>query len=441
MTATPGVQPTLTPFNLAHEHRPDRTEAPRTPDEVAAVLRRAARDGDRVHVVGSGHGLGPVRGGVALSTAAFADVTVDPATATARVGAGARWGDVLRAAADHGLAPVTGSAPDVGVAGLLLGGGLGPIARTAGWSSDHVRSLEVVTGAGEVVTATPDDHGDLFWALRGGKHAPAVVTSVELDLLPLRHLWAGGLFFGAADAEAVLTGFAAWSADLPESVTASVALLRLPPTDAVPMPLRGRFVVHVRVAVVPATGVGAEENAAVGAALVAPLRALATPILDTLGTLPYAQLGSIHADPVEPMPVLDGGALLSGFDEEAARALLGAAGPDSDAPFAAVEVRVLGGALARAGDVPDAVVGRDASHHLFAVSLPLPELFTTAVPAAAMRLIEVTAPWSLGRSQPNFIGGLNPPTAWDRAWPATQRRRLDEVRAAHDPGHVLTAHA
>lgn len=437
MTLTHSASPSLRTFNLANAHRPDRVVAPTGVDEIVALVREAARDADRIHPVGAGHGLTPIRGGVALVTERLSSIEVDSVAGTARVGAGACWGDVLAATAPHGLAPVAGAAPGVGVVGLLLGGGIGPVARTFGWASDHVRSFELVTGAGDAITASASEHPDLFWALRGGKRAPGVVTSVEIGLVPLSHLYAGGLFFAAEDAETALLTFASWSRHLPETVSASVALLRLPPLEQVPPPLRGRFVVHVRVAVVPQPGIDAATNLLTGEALVAPLRAVATPLLDTVTTIDVAGLGSIHADPEEPMPTLEGSALLSGFDAHAARALLEVAGPDVDVPFAAVELRVLGGALAHPPEIEDSVAGRDATHHLFVVSAPLPELFTTAVPDAAARLVRATAPWSLRRPQPNFAGALNPPESWGRIWSTEQQLRLDTVRRTYDPADVF----
>lgn len=429
----PQAPPALDVFNLAPDHRPRRVLSPTTVSEVVEEVRTAAAAGEPVRVVGTGHGLAPIEDAVALSTAALTGVDIDPLTATARVAAGSRWGDVLAAAARHRLAPVTGSSPTVGVVGLLLGGGLGPVGRTLGWASDHVRSFELVTAAGDVVVASATSHRDLFWALRGGKQAPGVVTAVELDLLPLTRIYAGGLYFAADDAEQVAVGFAAWAQDLPESLTASLALMRLPAVDDVPAPLRGREVVHVRVAV---AGVEPHALADAGVALVAPLRALADPILDTVAVMPYAELGAVHADPAGPMPVLDGGALLSRFDADAARALVRTAGPGTGAPFAAVEVRCLGGALARRPD-DDCVAGRDAGALLSVVSLPDPALFASVVPAATAQVVGALAPWASGGMQPNFIGALNQPSAWDRVWPDAVRQRLTGVLDEFDPARLF----
>lgn len=421
-------------FNLAPRHDPAEVAEPRSAAEVADVVRRAAAAGRQVHPVGTGHGwTHAIDGGVALLTRGLAGVEVDPGRGVARIGAGTTWAQVVEATAPHGLTPLAGSAPGVGAVGYLLGGGLSPLGRSYGWGTDYLCSAEVVTGAGEVVTASATSHPELFWSLLGGKHVPGVVTSVELDLLRLTQVYGGGLFFDGADAEVVLTEWAAWSAQVPTEVNTSVALLRLPDAEPVPAPLRGRFVVHVRVAV----PLDAGESPDLAAGLVAPIRKVAEPILDTLGVLPAAALGAVHADPDQPMPVLEAGALLRAFDADAARAVLAAAGPETGAPLAVVEVRLLGGRLAEPPIVPDAVVGRDAAYGLFVVGAPVPELFGEAIPAAVGTLARALAPWASGTFQPNFVGALNQPGALAASWPAEVRDRLAHVTATYDPAGVV----
>lgn len=425
---TPAMEsPRLPVFNLAHQHRPDRVVTPTTVDEVAQVIRAASAAGEKVHVVGAGHGWNhAIVGGVALLTRGLATVEVDAGASTARIGAGTTWGQVTAAAAEHGLAPLCGAAPGVGVIGYLLGGGLSPIGRSFGWASDFVRSFTMVTGDGETVVASATSCPDLFWALRGGKFAPGVVTGVEIQLLPLRTLYGGGLFFAAEDAEQVLDGFATWAATVPDAVSTSCALLRLPDLPDLPPPLRGQFVVHIRVAIV-----GLEVAEA--SALVAPLRELGTPVLDSLAEMPFSAVGTIHADPEEPMPALEASALLADFDTAAAAALLTVAGPASDLPLIAVELRRLGGRLSTGPAVSDAVVGRAAGYGLMVISAPVPELFDGPIPAAVRAVTAAMAPWADGTFQPNFIGALNGPTAYEQSWPAESWARLEAVRETYDP--------
>ena len=111
-------------------------------------------------------------------------VEIDPVARVARVKAGTIWADVVDAAAAHGLAALHGSAPDVGVVGYSLGGGIGWLARRYGLSSSSVLAAEVVTPAGEVVRADAGTNTDLFWALRGGGGSFGIVTEIEIALYP-----------------------------------------------------------------------------------------------------------------------------------------------------------------------------------------------------------------------------------------------------------------
>ncbi|GGO21411.1 FAD-binding oxidoreductase [Microbispora bryophytorum] len=417
-------------FNLAVRHRPAVIVAARDAGDVAAAVRLAAAHGLPVAVQSTGHGaVQAADGAVLISTRAMREVVVDPSARTATIAAGCTWGEVIAAAVPYGLAPLCGSATGVGVAGFTLGGGIGPIARTFGFAADHVRELTVVTGDGVVRTADAVREPDLFWALRGGKAGFGVVTSITLDLLPLTGLYGGGLFYAAEDAGRVLHAYRGWAGTLPETTTTSVALLRLPPLPELPPQLSGRFVVHLRVAHV---GDGQEAEA-----LLAPMRAVAEPVLDAVEPLPYAAIDSIHQDPTQPMPVAERGALLRELTAETVEALLAVAGPAAQIPLAVVELRQLGGALARQPREPNAVGGREAAFTLLAIGAPVPELMDTAVPAAVRAVIEALAPWSTGGALINFQGGALAPEQISRAWPEETLRRLAKLREVYDPANLF----
>jgi FAD/FMN-containing dehydrogenase len=95
-------------------------------------------------------------------------VTYDAVTRCATVPAATAISAVQQALDVHGRSIPTGSCPSVGIAGLTLGGGLGADARQYGLTCDALVSASVVLPNGQAVTASPDDHADLFWALRGG---------------------------------------------------------------------------------------------------------------------------------------------------------------------------------------------------------------------------------------------------------------------------------
>ena len=426
----PGYGSETSGFDLGTTCSPDVVVAAQTPADVAASVAVASERGEQLTNLGSGHGrLHEVHGGFAISMRALADVEVDAGQRSARIGAGATWEPVLAATAPYGLAPLCGSAPAVGVAGYLLGGGLGPLARTYGFSADHVQAVEVITPADGSLTVTAQSHPDLFWALRGGKGGLGVVTAVTIGLLPLREVYGGALYFGAADVPAVLGAYAQWAPALPESTTASIALLRLPQSDALPEPIRGRKVAHLRFASTDAPASAERQLAAI--------RAVAPPLLDTIGTLPYDRIGAIHGDPVTPMPVANGSATLTTLDADTIAALLAAAGPQTDAPLSSVEIRTLSGAAARQAPVPNAVGGRSAAHLLNVYAAPDPALSDPERLAAVRSVLGSVTQWSAPIQLINFVGRANDTGAVLHSWSPDQNDRLDAIRAQHDPAGMF----
>ena len=146
--------------------------------------------------------LGPSAASILLKTDAPGPASRStPRARRARVGAGARWEDVVPAASELGLAALHGSTPDVSVAGYTLGGGLGWYARKHGLAANSVSAIEVVTADGEIRRVDAEHEPELFWALRGGGGNFGVVTALEFDLLPVSEVYAGALFFPFERAE------------------------------------------------------------------------------------------------------------------------------------------------------------------------------------------------------------------------------------------------
>ena len=89
------------------------------------------------------------------------------------------------------MCSLPGSSPDVGVIGYTLGGGLSWLGRKYGFACNRVRAIELVTADGEQRTVDADNEPDLFWALRGGGGGYAIVTALQVDLLPVSEVYAG----------------------------------------------------------------------------------------------------------------------------------------------------------------------------------------------------------------------------------------------------------
>ncbi|MDX3237354.1 FAD-binding protein [Streptomyces sp. ME03-5709C] len=401
-------------------------------DDVQAAVSFAARQGRAVAVKTTGHQqVTPARGGILISTRRMKGIAIDAAERRARVGAGVIWQEVIDEAAAFGLAPVSGSAPLVGVAGYTLGGGLSPVlGRSRGYAADHVRSLDVVTADAELRHVTADNDPELFWGLLGGKGNFGVVTALEFDLFPLTHFYGGGIWFPGERLADVLHTWRTWQSGMPEEMSSSVAVQRLPPLPELPEPLRGAFVVHVRIAHL---GPAAEAER-----LIAPLRAAAPALIDTLGDMPYTAMGALHMDPPTPMPYFDRTTMLREFPAEAADKLVALLGPDSDSPLASVELRMLGGALDREPAVPNAVSTRGLSFVLFGFGVGAPDQaeFLTGALDEVMNAME---PWADRRGMVNFLSveEATDPQRLSEVYGAERYRRLTAAKSTYDPTNMF----
>jgi FAD/FMN-containing dehydrogenase len=421
-------------WNTAVPQQPRVVVGVTTEDDVQAAVRFARLRGMPVAVAATGHGhVVASDAAVLVSTRRLDAVVVDAAARTVRIGAGALWQDVVDAAARHGLAPLAGSSADVGAVGYTLGGGLSPtLGRRYGFAADHVLSMRVVTADGALHVVDPEREPDLFWALRGGKGSFGVVTSLTARLFPVEQLYGGGLYFAAESARAVLRAWRDLAERAPDDLSTSVALLRTPPDPALPEPLRGRLVVHVRVAYL-----GAKEDAE---RLLRPLRATAEPVLDALRDLPLAETASIHADPPGPLPVLERSRLVAALPDAALDALLGAAGPERvGLPVTVVELRRLGGALARPPAVDAAVGHPDAAYALFTGTIAPPDGELAAAAAAGLdAVVAALQPWSARGRLMNFLSAVDTaPDAVRAAFDDPAYRRLQRIKAQVDPDNMF----
>lgn len=425
----PGYDAARTPWNVAVDQRPAAVALPRSAEEVVAIVR-AARELDlRIAPQSTGHAAGALEGShlgdvVLMRMSELTGVVVDPGRRTARVLGGTQWHEVVVAAAEHGLAAMHGSAPDVAVAGYVLGGGFSFYGRKHGLAAHRVRSVEVVTADGRLVHADERTHRDLWWAIRGGGGNLGVVVALEIELLPFADVYAGMLLWDASRAVEVVPAWVRWTRTAPETATTSLRMMSFPAIPELPPFLSGRQVVVIDGAVL-------EDDAAAAEALES-LRAL-RPELDTFGRMPAQGLLGVHMDPPGPTPAVSRHASLGELDDAFVAALLEAA-PGAGSPLMFAEVRHLGGAFARHGE--GALDRVDAAYALFCVgAAPVPEIGALAV-RAADAVLAATAPWHQGRRLLNFSDEqVDPSTAYGvAAW-----ARLRAVRRAVDPKQRMVA--
>jgi FAD/FMN-containing dehydrogenase len=419
-------------WNLAVDIRPAVVVAAESAADVAQAVRYARAHGMPIAPQGTGHGGGPLErldGAMLLRTTRMRKVSVDPATSTARAEAGALWQDVIDPAAEHGLAGLAGSSPTVGVAGYTMGGGLGFLARRYGLAANSVTAAELVTPDGNLVRADADHQPELFWAIRGGGGSVGVLTALEMRLYPVRELYAGDLFFPIARTAEVLRAWRDWTDTVPDEVTSWAHLLRFPPVPLVPEPLRGQSFAVVEAAYLGAAGSGAE--------LFGPLRRLG-PDRDTFAMIPAPALGQLNMDPDQPAPLHGDGTFLADFPAAAIDALVAATGPDTNTPLNSIEVRHLGGALARPAAGAGAQPNIDAGYLVFSAGFaPTPEL-AAAVREQAQAVKDALAAWHARYDYYNFAETPAPASA---LLPPASYQRLQKIKTAYDPDQmIISAH-
>jgi FAD/FMN-containing dehydrogenase len=415
-------------FNLPVSHAPQMIIVPVDAVDVQAAVRFAAAHALPIAVQNTGHGpfFPGTTGCLLIKTSALNSVEVDVTQRTARVGTGALWGDVAEQTAPAGLAPLSGSAPSVGVGGHVLGGGISPImGRKYGWAADHVSAAEVVTADGVLRRVDSASEPDLFWAVRGGQSNFGVVTTLEIDLFPLDMFYGGDLFFEGAHTTAVLHAYRELIAAAPDDLSSSICLLRLPALPSVPEFLHDRFVVHVRIAYL-----GASHD---GERLIAPMRAAAPMIADTVAEIRYADFGRTHQDPTDPLPYRERTGMLTEWTAEGVDALADVAGPDSGCGMTLVEVRHIGGALGRPPREPNAVSNRDAEVIVRGAAMGGPEQIESAM-SQMEELLRRLQPWSTGKKYLNFMSEEEPT---EYSYSQETFERLRSVKNRYDPANIF----
>lgn len=421
-------------WNLVADQNPEAVALVESAEDIAATVRFAVQHDLRVAAQGTGHGaapLGPLEGTILIKTERMRGIEVDPSSRTARIEAGVLAAELGGAASEHRLSSLPGSSPDVGTVGYTLGGGMSWLARAHGFACNHVRAIELVTADGEARRVDGENEPDLFWALRGGGGGYAIVTALQLELLPIADLYAGALVFPATvGAEAVRT-YRDWAASLPDEVTSIVRFVTPPPIPDVPEPIRG----------VPLLTIGAAciGDQASGEATIAPLREIGETIMDTFEQMPAAGLSHIHMDPENPVPGIGSGVTIAALPDEAIDAFTAAAGPDSGSPLLLSELRHLGGAVGRPAENGGALSHLDASFAMYSVGMPMTPELGEAIHGHLRHLEETMSLWAADGGYFNFT---ERPCDVDAILPAEVCSRLAEVKHKWDPeGTIVANHA
>jgi FAD/FMN-containing dehydrogenase len=183
-----GYDETRAIWNAMIDKRPALIARCTSSEDVVTAVNFARNHQLLVSVRGSGHnvaGNAVCEGGLMIDMSLMKDISVDPDKCTATAQAGVVFGELDQATQPYGLAAPSGIVSETGIAGLTLGGGFGWLTRKHGFTCDNLLSAEVVTASGQLLTASDNEHQDLFWAIRGGGGNFGVVTSFTYKLHPL----------------------------------------------------------------------------------------------------------------------------------------------------------------------------------------------------------------------------------------------------------------
>ena len=285
----PGYDDARSVWNAMIDRRPALIARCLGVGDVVTAVNFAREHGIALSIKGGGHnisGLAVCDGGLMLDMSRMRGVWVDPTARIARAQPGCLLGDVDRETQLHGLAAVLGFVSATGVAGLTVGGGFGYLTRRFGWTSDNVRSIEIVTAEGRIVRASEKENSDLFWGLRGGGGNFGVVTGFEYQLYPVGpEIVAGAIAWRAESASQVLEMCRTVMEKAPPELVCVAGLRIAPPAPWISKDVHGKPIVALFVC---HSGTISE-----GEKLVAPIKGFGSPVGDIVQRRPYVSQQSL----------------------------------------------------------------------------------------------------------------------------------------------------
>lgn len=396
--------------------------------DVQAALRTARELGVPLHVQATGHGtLTSATSGLLINLSSMNDVHIDTERMLATVGPGATWNDVNRASATHGLGSLSGRCATVGVTGYTLGGGSGWLSRTYGYAADSALEAEIVTATGDIVTVDRHRHADLHWAIRGGGGNFGIVTSLTFRLFPARRVFAGMSFYPVERAADIFRAYRDWSLDEPDGMNTAVLLMRLPPAPAIPAAARGRQVVALRAFALCDEREGRNQLDAV-------LKVAGPALHDGFAERDFAEASAATNGPdAPPMPHRQLVHLFDSVDDDLIDQVVNGEGRAAGAPYAFIELRHWGGAMAETTSDSGPAGHRSTPYSILAVA-PYLTPDRSAVDTQVDRLDRLCHSRATGGS---FLTLLTRPELTATAFTDRHFGMLREIKSRWDPDDIL----
>ena len=413
-------------FFTGFDRRPAAIVRVADASDVSRVVNVVRETGAELAVRGGGHsraGHGTSEGGIVLDLSEMKVVEIDADHRVAWAQTGLTTGEYTKATGDHGLATGLGDAPTVGIGGITLGGGVGFLVRKNGLTIDDVLGAEVVTADGELLEVDAENHPDLFWALRGGGGNFGVATRLRFRLHEIDEVL-GGMLMLPASAE-VITGLIAAAEAAPEELSIIANFTKAPPMPFVPAEHHGKPIV-----IAPMVYAGDVEA---GQRAIAPIRALATPLVDMVRPIRYPEM---YEGPEGPRAAVSAGTnvLVDGLAAGAAEAILEHL-ETSTAQMAGVQLRVLGGAMARVPDDATAFGHRGAKMMVNVAAMYATPEAGPENEAWASSLATALADETSG-AYVGFLGDEGD-LGVRRAYPPATLERLAAVKREYDPDNLF----
>lgn len=418
-------------FNGLIDRKPAIIARCTTTADVAAAIRFGRSEGLTISVYGGGHsvtGAAVCDDGLCIDLRGLKTITVDPVAKVARAGGGTTWGEFDAATQEHGLAVTGGRVPSTGVGGLSLGSGSGWLERAFGFTCDNLLEAEVVTAAGEIVTASAIQNPDLFWGIRGGGGNFGIVTTFTLQLHDLGPIvWGGMLIYPGFRGVEVVRGYRDFVATAPDAVGSGLAFITAPHEEFVPEPARGH----------PAIGIVCcyAGDPADAPAAYAPLMAL-EPAMAMVQPMPYTAVQAL-IEPGNPKGRLNywTADFYSALPDEAVETLVATATAPTS-PYSQIIVVPGGGALSRVPDGATAFGSRDAAFNIHFLGM-------WEDPSESDRNIDYIRglaasmkPWSTGTAYLNFLGDEGRSRV-EASFGPEKFAKLQAIKAKWDPDNLL----
>ncbi len=397
--------------------------------DVSRSIHFARRYGLPLSVRAGGHGLNGqalVDDGLVIDMTEFNEIRIDADARTAWAQPGATTGQYTELAQQYGLATPFGDAASVGLGGITLGGGIGFLTRKYGLTIDNLLAVELVTAEGQIVQASATENEDLFWALRGGGGNFGVVTGFQYRLVEAGIVY-GGLLGLPATTE-VISKYAELALQAPEGLTTISMIMHAPPAPFVPEEAVGKVIF----AVFPIFIGSAEE----GEKALAPFRALAEPVVDMVGPMPYAAIYEFMREAEVRRRAKVRSGFFDSLDETFVASVLENA-PTTPSPFAFFQIRPLGGG--RMGEVPAEATAFSHRGANFMVSIV--DVWEDAVDDGANSSWVDTAWDSIKDTRNGVYSNFLHDDAVERlgeAYRADTLERLAEIKRRYDPTNFFS---